>query len=138
MQESRCRTSSFVSLSRERERESWKNKVQSFVRTIVIEEKFEKQGDKLNRCRVNRSRKLEIIWPSCRPKWLNYGGRETGKALGNIRSESRANSSLLHQRVRRHCPHETPPTSPSLHLPRLDLTFLETFLIPSSSLFTTF
>lgn len=85
--------------------------------TNVIEEKFEQQGSVLNRCRVNRSRKLEIIWPSCRPKWLNYGGRETGKALGNIRSESRANSSLLHQRVRRHCPHET---SPSLHLPRLD------------------
>lgn len=102
--------------------------------TNVIEEKFEQQGSVLNRCRVNRSRKLEIIWPSCRPKWLNYGGRETGKALGNIRSESRANSSLLHQRVRRHCPHET---LPSLHLPRLDFgRFLETFLNPP--FFTTF
>lgn len=44
------------------------------------------------------------------PKWLNYGGRETGTALGNIRSE--ANSSLLHQRAV--LPPRDSPLSPRL------------------------
>lgn len=49
---------------------------------------------------------------------MNYGGRETGKALGNIRSESEANSSLLRQRVRQYCSLEILPRPLlSLHLP---------------------